>query len=156
MRGSSRDIRREKFTSATRDASFAVYSSFLPCTTNHQIAIMHFHRLMLGGRRARAALRRSGFRAASTARGSRLAECARRGPTARALAFVFLTSTSTKAVIMVSALHGRTSANGGHLRGLRAAGMWPASAKTSPAVIGVHGIPAGVFYAARPKVGYYV
>ena len=36
---------------------------------------------------ARAALRRSEFRAASTARGSRLAECARRGAAARALAF---------------------------------------------------------------------
>ena len=44
---------------------------------------------------------------------------------------------------MVIALHGRTAANGGHPRGLRAAGMWPASAKTSPAVIGSHGVPAG-------------
>ena len=42
---------------------------------------------------------------------------------------------------------GRTAANGGHPCGLRAtmraAGMWPASAKTSPAVVGGHGVPAG-------------
>ena len=31
-RGDSRDIRRIKETSAARDAGFAVYSSFLPCT----------------------------------------------------------------------------------------------------------------------------
>ena len=52
-------------------------------------------------------------------------------------------STSTKAVIVVIALHGRTAANGDHPRGLRAAGMWPASAKTSAAVVGGHGVPAG-------------
>ena len=51
--------------------------------------------------------------------------------------------TSRKAVISVIALHGRTAANGGHSRGVRAGGMWPASAKTSPAVIGSHGVPAG-------------
>ena len=37
----------------------------------------------------------------------------------------------------------RTAANGGHPRGVRAGGMWPASAKTSPAVIGSNGVPAG-------------
>ena len=48
--GSSRDIRRIKKPSAARDAGFAVYSPFLPCTTNHQaVAIMHFHRLIGGG-----------------------------------------------------------------------------------------------------------
>ena len=51
-------------------------------------------------------------------------------------------ATSRKPVISVIALHGRTTANGDHPRGLRAAGMWPASAKTSPAVIGSHGVPA--------------
>ena len=45
--------------------------------------------------------------------------------------------------ISVSASHGRTAANGGHPRGVRAEGMWPASAKISPAVIGSHGVPAG-------------
>ena len=49
----------------------------------------------------------------------------------------------TRAVISVSASHGgRTAANGGHPRGVRAEGMWPASAETSPAVIGSHGVPA--------------
>ena len=43
-----------------------------------------------------------------------------------------------------SDLHGgRTTANGGHPCGLRAAGMWPANAKTSPAVVGGHGVMAG-------------
>ena len=39
------------------------------------------------------------------------------------------------AVISVIVLHGRKVANDGHPRGLGAGGIFPASAKTSPAVI---------------------
>ena len=52
-------------------------------------------------------------------------------------------SASTKPVISVIALHGRTAANGGHPRGVGAGGRSLASAKTSPAMIWRHAVSAG-------------
>ena len=53
-RGDSRDIRRIKETSAARDASFAVSSSFLPCTIKLSSCIFTFRRLIvLGGAHVR-------------------------------------------------------------------------------------------------------
>ena len=58
-------------------------------------------------------------------------------------------------VFLVSASHGRTAANGDHPRGVRAEGMWPASAKTSPAVIVSHGVPAGRVLRCDTKTRFF-